>query len=61
MVMVMVMVTAMVMATTQFEATPTSNLANATVMEKSAASKHQDGDTESKATRVMVQLAMTVT
>jgi len=59
--MVMVTVTAMVMvmATTQFEATPTSNLANATVMEKSAASKHQ-GDTESKATRVMVQLAMTV-
>jgi len=49
------------MATTQFEVTPTSNLANATVMAKSAASKHQDGDTESKATRVMVQLAMTVT
>jgi len=34
--------------------TPTSNITKATVM-TTAASKHQDGNTESKATRVMVQ------
>jgi len=44
-----------------FLISPVAVVFTAHCMAKSAASKHQDGDTESKATRVMVQLAMTVT